>query len=82
MTGFGRDRVRRPGIEGGSIEQVAVFVSTSADREFKPIALPGSAAARKIEGPRFELAVAPGARSRGPSAIADTGRPIAGARII
>ena len=82
VTGVGRDRVAFLIVEGGSIEQTFAIVSTTADRDFKPVPLPsGGAVSLKIQPPRFEMSVAPGRAVEGTVRDRDTGRPIAGARL-
>ncbi len=82
MTGVGRDRVALVLVEGGSIEQSFTMVSTFDERDYQPVLLPAdSSGERKIEGHRFELAVAPGREIEGIVRDRDTGQPIAGARI-
>ncbi len=82
MTGFGHDRGVLLAIEGQSIEKSFALVQTSADRDFKPITLQYSfCGARRIDGPRFEMAVSPGRRIEGLLRDAHTGRPVAGARV-
>ncbi len=82
VTGVGRDRVVLLLIEGGSIEQSFAMVSTSSDRNYKPVLLPADGSGeRKIEAPRFDMAAAPGRAIEGTVRDRDTGQPIAGARI-
>ncbi len=68
---------------GGCDRADVLFVSTSADRDFKPIVLPGPAKRpEKIESPRFDLTVGPGRVVEGTVRDRDTGRPVADARIL
>jgi RNA polymerase sigma factor (sigma-70 family) len=82
VTGVGRDRAAFLMIEGGPIEQSFAMVFTSGDRGYRPILLPrGGPDERKLEGPRFEMAVAPGREIEGTVRDRDTGQPISGAKI-
>ncbi len=82
ITGVGRDRLALLVVEGESIEQSFAMVSTSADHDGKPIILPADGSPiRKIEAPRFEMAVAPGRAIQGTVRDRDTNEPIAGARV-
>ena len=80
VTGIGRDRVAFLIVEGGSIEQTFAMVSTTGDRDFRPVPLPSEGEINlKIQAPRFELSVAPGRAVEGTVRDRDTARPIAGA---
>ena len=81
VTGVGRDRVAFLIVEGGSIEQTFAIVSTTGDRDYKPVPLPSGdgSVSLKIQAPRFEMSVAPGRAFEGTVRDRDTGRPIAGA---
>ncbi len=69
-------------IEGASIEQSFTMVSTSSDRDYKPVPLPADGSGeRKIEAPRFELSAAPGRAIEGTVRDRDSGQPIAGAEV-
>jgi hypothetical protein len=82
ITGIGRDRATVLIVDGGSIEQSIAIVSTSGDRDYKPVPLPSDGSGeRKIEAPRFDMAVAPGRVIEGTVRDRDTGQPIADARI-
>jgi RNA polymerase sigma factor (sigma-70 family) len=82
LTGLGRDRVALVFVSGQAIEQSFAMLLTTGDRDYKPIPLPADGSGeRKIEGPRFQLAVAPGREIDGIVRDQDTGRPIAGAEI-
>ncbi len=83
LTGIGRDRVAFLIVEGESIEQSFAIVSTTSDRDFKPVPMPGDGSLRMtIQTPRFDMAVAPGRTFEGIVRDRDTGRPIAGANIM
>jgi hypothetical protein len=82
ITGTGRERVVVLLVEGGSVEQTIAIVSTTGDRGYKPVLLPGDGSLEfKIQPPRFEMAVAPGRVTEGTVRDRDTGQPIAGATI-
>jgi len=82
LTGVGRDRVALLFIEGESIEQSFAMVLTSSDATYQPVLLPAdNSGAQKLEGPRFELTVAPGCVIEGVIRDRDTERPIAGAQV-
>ncbi len=82
LSGVGRDRMPLLSIEGGSAERTRVTVLTTTDPAYKPILMPAvSTGQSKIEGPRFELAVAPGRVIEGIVRDRDTGQPIAGAKV-
>jgi RNA polymerase sigma factor (sigma-70 family) len=82
MTGIGRDRLVHLVVEGAPVERTHVMVLTSDDPAYKPILLPADIARQtKVEGPRFQLAVAPGRVVEGTVRDRETGRPIAGASV-
>jgi hypothetical protein len=82
VTGIGRDRVAVLVVEGGSIEQSMAAVLTTGDPGYQPVLLPSDGSGEhKPQGPRFEMAVAPGRVFEGIVRDRDTGRPIAGAKI-
>jgi len=82
LTGVGRDRVAVLFIEGESIEQSFAMVLTSRDATYKPILMPAdNSGAHKLQGPKFDLTVAPGLVIDGVIRDSDTGRPIAGAKV-
>ena len=83
IGGIGRDRVALFFINGLAIEQSFAMVATSGDRNYRPILLPADGSGeRRIEGPRFELAVAPGREVEGIVRDRDTGQPVAGAEVL
>ncbi len=82
LTGIGRDRTALVIVKGEVYEPSFAMVLTTADPAYRPIILPaGGGGEQKIEGPRFDLTVAPGRIIEGVVLDVDTRRPIAGAEI-
>ncbi len=82
VTGIGRDRMAMLLVEGDAVEQSLAIVFTTGDPGYKPVLLPGDGSGdRKIEAPRFDMAVAPGRVVEGTVRDRDTGRPVPSATI-
>jgi RNA polymerase sigma factor (sigma-70 family) len=82
LTGIGRDRTALVVVKGEDYEPSFAMVLTTADPAYRPIILPaGGGGEEKLEGPRFDLTIAPGRVLEGVVRDADSHRPIAGAMV-
>jgi RNA polymerase sigma factor (sigma-70 family) len=82
VTGIGRDRTALVIVKGEDFEPSFTMVLTTADPAYRPIILPGGGGGeQKIEGPRFDLTIAPGRVLEGVVLDVDTRMPIAGAAV-